>query len=208
MRILRGKDSVAAMTIGAGCGSSVSIRHRSSMHALSIEFHGMRERNLVPREKLLVAVTGSASVRQILLSYRRSRVARGLNLMHRTVAGAAVRCVRITFRGRLSMYAFAELLHFIGVTLRAFSRRRLDRRNYLVRIAVARLASLLAKRAMNAASHMGSLVAVTTRALNLCHFVGMGIILDARVAVVTGQSAVDTSRVFSWINRNALAAGR
>ena len=51
-RIFRGKDSVAPVTIRAGCGRSVSIRHRSSMHALPIEFHGMRERNLVPRQEL------------------------------------------------------------------------------------------------------------------------------------------------------------
>src|SRR5579872_1862679 len=45
--ILRGKDAVAPVTIRAACGSAISIHHRSSVHALSIEFDGMREWNLV-----------------------------------------------------------------------------------------------------------------------------------------------------------------
>ncbi len=94
-RILRGKDSMAPVTIRAGCGGPVSIRHRSPMHALSIEFHRMREWNLVPGEKLLVAVTGCASVRQIFLGYRRGCIARGLDLMRGPVAGHAVRCIRV-----------------------------------------------------------------------------------------------------------------
>ena len=66
-RILRGKDSVAAMTIGASGGGTVSVDYGSSMHALAIELYGMGEWNLVAREELLVAVTGGTSVRQIRL---------------------------------------------------------------------------------------------------------------------------------------------
>jgi hypothetical protein len=46
-RISRRKDSVAAMTIGASGGGTVSVDYGSSMHALAIEFHGMGEWNLV-----------------------------------------------------------------------------------------------------------------------------------------------------------------
>lgn len=45
--VLRGQYAVATMTIGAGCGSAVSIRDCASMHALPVKFHGMCEWNLV-----------------------------------------------------------------------------------------------------------------------------------------------------------------
>src|SRR5580704_505509 len=61
-RIFRGKDSVAPMTIRAACGSPISIDHGSSVHTLPVEFNGMRKRNLMPREELRIAVTGSARV--------------------------------------------------------------------------------------------------------------------------------------------------
>jgi hypothetical protein len=66
-RVLRGKDSVASVAVGAGRGRSVAIHDGSSMHALLVEFDGMREWNLVPRKKLLVAVAGGAGVRKIFL---------------------------------------------------------------------------------------------------------------------------------------------
>ncbi len=53
----------------AGLTGPVAIHHRASMHALFVQFHGMREWNLVAREKLLIAVTGGASIRQIFLGY-------------------------------------------------------------------------------------------------------------------------------------------
>jgi hypothetical protein len=52
------------------------------------------------------------------------------------------------------VYAFAELLHFIGVALGAFCWRGLDRRSHLVRIAVAGLASSITEGGMDAAGHV------------------------------------------------------
>ena len=144
----------------------------------------MCEWNLVPREKLRIAVTGSASVRQIFLGYGRGRVARSLYLMHEPMAGHAVRRVRVACRRRLPVYALMEFLHFIGMALRAFFRRRLGRTNHLVRIAVAGLARSIAERPMNAVSHTGSLFGVASRASSLCYFVGMREILDVRVTIV------------------------
>ena len=143
------------------------------MHALAIEFHGMRERNLVPREKLLVAVTGSASVRQILLGYRRGRIARGMDLMDGPMAGHAVGCVRVACRGSLPVYALPEFFHFVGMALRAFCRRYLDRDSNLVWIAMAGLAGSVAEGAMNALRRMSSFVGVASRAPNLRDFVGV-----------------------------------
>jgi hypothetical protein len=114
------------------------------MHALAIEFDGMREWDLMPREKLRVAVTGGTGVGQILLGHTRNGIACSLNLMHWPVAGHAVRRVRITLRGRLSVYALAEFLHFIGMALRALCRRSLGCSRHLMGIAVAGLANLLA----------------------------------------------------------------
>ena len=207
-RIFRGKDAVAPVTIRAACGRPVSIHNGSSVHALFIEFYRMRERNLVPREKLLVAVTSSASIRQMFLSYQRSGIARGLNLMHRPMAGHAARCVRIACRSCLSMYARPEFLDFIGVALRTLCRRRLPRSRDFVWIAVAGLASCFAGRVMNAASYVRSLVGMASRALNLRHFRRVRKILDGRVAIVAAQNAVDTGRMFGGINRDAFAAGR
>jgi hypothetical protein len=76
--ILRGQNAVATVAIRTGCGSSVSIHHCSPMHALSIELDRMREWNLVPRKKLLIAVAGGASCGQILLGYQRGRIVRRL----------------------------------------------------------------------------------------------------------------------------------
>jgi hypothetical protein len=67
MRILRRKDSVASMTIRATRRSPVAVGHRSSMHALSIEFHRTCEGYLVPGKKLLIAMARCASVGQVFL---------------------------------------------------------------------------------------------------------------------------------------------
>lgn len=80
-RILRGPDSVAAVTVRATRCRLVSAHHRSSMDALFVEFHGMREWNLVAREELRVAVAGGASVGQVLFGHRRGYIAQALNLM-------------------------------------------------------------------------------------------------------------------------------
>src|ERR1022692_1533398 len=145
----------------------------------------MCEWNLVPREKLRIAVTGSASVRQIFLGYGRGRIARSANLMHEPMAGHAARGVRVACCRRLSVYALLEFLHFIGVALRALCWRRLGRSCHLMWIAVARLARAVAERAVDAVCHMGSLIGVASRALNLHHFIGVRKILDGRVAVAT-----------------------
>ena len=118
-RILRGKDSVASVTIGAGCSSSISVGHCAAVHALFIKFHRMREWNVVPGEKLLVAVTGGAGVRQIFLGHRRARIARRLNLMHRSVAGHASRRVRIACLSGLSVNALTEFCYLTGVAMLA-----------------------------------------------------------------------------------------
>jgi len=114
------------------------------MDALLVKFHGMREWNFVAREKLRVAVAGGASVGQILLGYRRSYIAGGLNLMDRSVAGEASWGVRVTRCGRFSMNALPEFLYFIGMALRALCRRQWSRGYYFVMAAMAGFASLLA----------------------------------------------------------------
>ena len=128
--------------------------------------------------------------------------------MDGTVTGAAGRCIRIACRSGLSVNTFPEVFYFIGVALRAFCRRRLCRSRNFVGVAVAGLASYVPERTMNAASHMGSLVGVASRTLNLRHFVGMWKIFNGRVAVVAAQSAVDTGRMLRGINRDAFAGGR
>jgi hypothetical protein len=145
----------------------------------------MCEWNPVPREKLRTAVTGSAGVRQIFLGYGRGRIARGVNLMHEAMAGHAARGVRVARRRRLSVYALPEFLHFLGMALRAFCRRRLGRSCHLMWIAVARLARAVSERAVDAVRHMGSLVGVASRASNLRHSIGVRKILDGGVTVAT-----------------------
>ena len=128
--------------------------------------------------------------------------------MHRTVAGAAVRRIRIARCGRLPVDALPKIFHFVGMTLRALGWCSLGRSRHFVRIAVAGLASSYADRAMNAARHMRSFLCVTAQALHLGHFVRMGEILDGRVAIGAAQNAVDTGRVLGRINRDAFATGR
>jgi len=205
-RVLRGQDSVAAVTIRASCGSFVSIHHRSSMNALPIEFDGMCEWNLVPREKLLVAVTSSAGVREIFLGHRGGGIARGLDLMDGSMAGHAFGRIRIACRSRLPVNALPEFLHFIGMTLRALCGRYFGRLSHLVVIAVAGLASVVTERAMHTVWHMGSLVGVASCAFHLRHFGGVRIVLDGRVAVGTAQNAMHAGRMFAGIDRDTLTA--
>src|ERR1700678_1875950 len=128
--------------------------------------------------------------------------------MHRTVAGAAVRRIRIARCGRLPVDALPKIFHFVGMTLRALGWCSLGRSRHFVRIAVAGLASSYADRTMNAARHVRSFVAVAGRALHLRHFVSMRKIPDAGVAIGAAQNAVDTGRVLGRINRDAFASGR
>ena len=128
--------------------------------------------------------------------------------MHRTVAGEAVRRVRIAGRGRLSVDALPEFLHLIGMALRALCRRHLRRSRHFVVIAVAGLAGSVAERAVNAIRHVGSLVGVASRALNPRHFGGVRIVLDVRVAVGAAQNAVHAGRMLGGIDRDAFAVAR
>jgi hypothetical protein len=166
------------------------------------------ERNLVAREKLLITVTGGASAGQIFLCHLRGSVARGLNPMHRTMAGEAVGSIRITCRGRLSVYALPEFLHFIGVALGALCQHQLGHRRHFMVIAVAGLAGCVAEHAMNAVGHMGSLVGVASRAANLRYFGRVRIVLDGRVAAGAAQNAMDAGRMLGGINRDVFAAAR
>jgi len=120
--------------------------------------------------------------------------------MHGPMAGNAVRGVRVASGGRLSVDALPEFLHFIGVTLRALCRHRLGRGRDLVWIAVAGLASSVAERAVHAVGHMGGLVGVASRTLNLRHFGRVRVVLDCGVAVGAAQNTVEAGRMFRGIN--------
>jgi len=136
---------MASVAIGAGRGSSVASHNGSSMHALLVEFHGMCEWNLVPRKKLLVAVTRGAGVRKIFLGHCRRGIARSLNLVDGPVARNAGRRVGITGRGCLSVDALPEFLHLIRVTLRTLCRCQLRRRRNLVVVSMTGFAGCLAR---------------------------------------------------------------
>jgi len=45
----RGQNAMAAVAIGAGCGSAIAVHDGPSMNALLVEFDGMRKRNFMPR---------------------------------------------------------------------------------------------------------------------------------------------------------------
>ena len=57
-RILGWENPVTAVAIRAGCGSAVSIRHCAPVHTLPVQLYRVCERDVMPRQKLLVAVTG------------------------------------------------------------------------------------------------------------------------------------------------------
>lgn len=153
-RILRGQDAMTTVTVGAGCGSAISIRHSASMDALPVEFDGMGEWNVVPRQKLLIAVTGGASLREVFLGDQRGRVTGSLHLVDGSVAGDAIGRIGIAGGGSFSVYALLEFLHFIGMALRALCRRQLRGRSHFVSIAVAGLTSGVAESTMHAVGDM------------------------------------------------------
>ncbi len=124
------------------------------------------------------------------------------------MAGHAGRRIRVAGRGRLSVDTLTEFLHFIGVTLRALCGRGLGCRGHFVVIAVAGLAGSVAERAVHTLGHVGSFVAVASRAFYLRYFGGVRIVLDARVTFSAAQNAVDAGRVFGGINRDAFPAVR
>jgi hypothetical protein len=176
------------------------------MNALPIEFHGVSEWNLVPREKLLVTVTGSAGVRKTSLGHRGGGIAGGLDLVDGSMAGHAFGRIRIACRSRLAVNALPEFLHFIGMTLRALCGRYFGRLSHLMVIAVARLASVVTERAMHTVRHMGSLVGVASCAFHLRHFGGVRIVFDGRVTVGATQNAMHAGRMFAGIDRDTLTA--
>jgi hypothetical protein len=208
MYILWRKDSMASMTIRATRGSPIAVGHRPTVHALSIKFHRMYEGYLVPGKKLLVAVAGCASVRQVFLGNWRGCITRDPDLMHRSMTGKAIRRVRVACRSRSSMGTLLEYLHFIGVALGTHRRRDLSCADDFMRIAVARLASRMTEGGMNAVGHMGGFLVVAGCALDLHDLGGVRVVLDGRVAVIARQNTMDAGSMLGRINRNAFAASR
>jgi hypothetical protein len=177
------------------------------MHTLSVEFDRMRKRNLVPRQKLRVAVTRSACVRQILFRYPRRFVARGLNLVHFPVAGKTIRRIGIFACGSLSVDAFPEFLYFVNMALLALYRRHLSGWHYLMVIAVTGLAAYI-DRAVNAGLGVRILVGMTSCALHFRDFCWMRILFDGGMAVGTAENPVDAGAVLGGIDGQALPAIR
>ena len=167
-RILRGQDSVASVTIRAGCGRSVSIHHGSSMHALLVEFHGMREWNLVSRRET-AGCCGRRRKCPADFSWLPSRPHRSKSESDAPVHGRRRNSVhpdrlpqplvRVCFAGIPSLHRHD--------TARTSPAPSLGRRRHFVVIAVAGLAGRVTERAVHAIRHMGSLVSVAGRALNL-----------------------------------------
>jgi hypothetical protein len=144
LHVLRGQYSVAAVTVRTGCGRFVAVYDSPAVNALLVKLYGMGEWDLMPRKKLLVAMTGRTSIGQIFLGDHGGRIARCLYLMDRPMAGDAVRGIRIARSYSLPMYALPEFFNLVGMTLRALGRSHLRRSCNLVVIAVARLAGSIA----------------------------------------------------------------
>lgn len=125
--------------------------------------------------------------------------------MRIAVAGHAVWSLGIAGGRRLSMDALLQLFRFLGVALRTFRQCNLSAPD-LMRVAVAGLASLLAKHPMNAAREMFGFLIVTRETLNFRHFGGMGIVFDRPMAVRARQNAVNAGRMPARVNGNLVAA--
>ena len=73
-RVAVPEDSVTSMTIGTACRRSITICQGAPMHALPVQLHGRRKRDLVAREEFLVAVASGASIGHIPLGHRRGPI--------------------------------------------------------------------------------------------------------------------------------------
>ena len=87
--VLRGQDVVAAMAGGTGRRRGVALGHLTAMHTQAIGLHRLGEGDLVLGEELGVGVAGSAGVSQVLAVHRGGRLAAGLDLVGRAMAGLA-----------------------------------------------------------------------------------------------------------------------
>src|SRR5208283_238387 len=79
-------DIVAAMATTAVRRFFVPGSHRAAVNALFVRLDGMRDRNLVPRQKSGIAMAFCASIRQVLAGNRGVRLARGPHGMNGAMA--------------------------------------------------------------------------------------------------------------------------
>src|SRR5208337_3539884 len=161
-------------------------------------------RNFVARQEPGIAVAGCASIRQVLASNGRVGFAGGFHSMDGTVTGHAFGRVGVSvFRG-LAVDAGGEGGHFLGVTLRAFSRNQLLGRGELVNAAMTRSAGGFAEDGVGAGGEGLGLVGMAGGALNFGEFGGMREIFDGGVAVLAAENAVGAGGMPGRVDRNAL----
>src|SRR5271165_3401830 len=66
-RVARREDAMASVAVGATRSNLVRSRRDSAVHASPVLFDRMGEGDVVTGEKVAIAVTGSTSIRQVLL---------------------------------------------------------------------------------------------------------------------------------------------
>ena len=134
-RIPAGEYCVTSMTVRASCRILPGL-DGAAVHALKIGFDRPRQRNLVAREKLGIAVTSRAGVGKPLSGYQRSRVGGRQDRMHGTVATGAVGRVTIAHLQCLPVNTLRKTLYLTGVAFGALPGRNAGRGN-IVRTAMA-----------------------------------------------------------------------
>ena len=165
----------------------------------------MRHRNLVPRQESRVAVALCASGRHILASNGRSRFAGSFHIVDGAVAGHAFRSVRVAdFRG-LPVDAGFEGLHFVGMTLQAFTGNQFFRGGEIVDAAVTRSACRFAEDGVGAGGEGLGLLRMAGGAFHFGNFGGMREFFDGGVAVFAAKNGVCAGGMFGRVDGNVFS---
>ena len=180
---------MAAVAISADSGV-FPLQYRAAMHALQIPLDGMRDGNVVARQKPRIRMASGARGRLIALRDRGGRVAYSQNLVYWAVTGRAGGSITIAGFRCLSVNTLHEVFHDSGVTLRAFARCQFRCRRDFMNVAMAGRASRLPQGGVDALRNLRGLFRMACRALHLRDFRWVRKFLDFSVAVGAGQNPV------------------
>ena len=196
---------MAPVAIRAGRRVLIARRHRTPVNAQLVRFHGTRKRNLVLGKKAGVRVTRAASLRQIFLRYRRARILRHQDLVHRAVASLARRRLRVAIFCSLGVDAGSESFHLVVMASRAELRSKSRSRQRFMRRPVATIACLRPQQRMHALRHIGGLLRMAGGAIHFRNSRGVRILLDIRMAIGAIQYRVCARLVFRFVDVEAMA---
>ena len=206
-RVARGSDGMRRVAIRTGCRLQIPGGHRAAVHARLIALHRMRNES-VPRQKRHVRVARAAGGRLILFGYRRQRVFRRENLVHRPVARRARGALLIAAAHRHAVRAGEKFGSLRRVAGAAQLRRNRCRPTNIMRHPMATGAACVAQHRVHAAGNFLRLLRVASGTLRVANMFGMREASDIAVALGAAQLGMGSALMGCLIYIDAFACRR